>query len=438
MSYFRKPIVLLLVISYILVVNIGYIYFVSPAYSYLGYTFSEPHILDVMIATLLILIVTLFSPIDVKIPSDFIFWFLFIVLYVPSMYIPLYTIISIQSGVLTMFPIHLVITMVMMGLIWMRKIPLININTKNVPYKHFLIVFFGIFLILFVIIVRKFGFHIRLVQLDEVYDLRYSYREAKDVISTYAVTWFTKCIGPTLISLGLLKKKPHFVLLGFFSQIMIYSISGHKSVLFSTALLFLIYCCLSKNGKSFSIKFLGVFTGGLLLFIIIDLARSTDILTSLFLRRFIVTPGLLLGMYYEFFSFNPKALYAYSLFNGIFDDPYSTTPAFTIGLNYFGKAEVSANANLWADGFANFGIPGVIGVSLLLMFIAYICNCLALKFKNVSIVCLITAMPIWALTDTSLLTTLLTHGMLLNLLILYFLPKDQQEYNDKSGKKIPN
>ncbi|MBM6769041.1 MULTISPECIES: hypothetical protein [Bacillus cereus group] len=430
----RKPLLFLLVVSYILVINIGYIYFVSPAYSYLGYTFAKPHVLDVVIATLLILLVVIFGPISVKVPSDFIFWFLFTILYIPSMYIPLYSVASIQAGDLTILPIYLVITLVMLGLVLVRKIPIININIIGVPYKTFLFIFFSVFLIFFIVIVHKFGFHIRLVGFDEVYDLRYSYRENKDVISTYAITWFTKCIGPTLISLGLLKKKPFFVLLGFFSQLMIYSISGHKSVLFSTALLFLLYLCLSRNGKNFSIRFLGVFTVGLCFFLILDIARSTDILTSLFLRRFIVTPGLLLGMYYEFFSFNPKAVYAYSVFKGVFEDPYVVTPAFTIGLSYFGNEKASANANLWADGFANFGISGIISISLLLLFISYICNCLSLKFKKISIVCLIIAMPIWALTDTSLLTTILTHGLLMNLIILYFLPRDRDEQDNRLNR----
>ncbi|EOQ11115.1 hypothetical protein [Bacillus cereus] len=426
MFHFKKISLFFIVILYIVVINLGYIYFVSPSYAYLGYTFSPPPMTALIIATILILVVAMCASISVQAPSDFIFWFLFSILYIPIMYIPLYSVLSIQLGKLTVYPVYITITLSMLGLIWIKKIPSININIFYISNKAFFTIFFALYFSILTVIVRKFGFHFNLVGLDEVYELRYSYREVKDIFSTYAITWMTKCLGPTLLTLGFFKKKVSFVFLGLFSQIMVYSISGHKSVLFSTLLLIVLFFCLKKTGENFSLKFIGTITAGLLLFICIDVVYSSDILTSLFLRRFIVTPGLLLGMYYEFFSFHPKALYAYSIFRDFLENPYATPPAFTIGLTYFGDENVSANANLWADGFANFGIMGICMVSILLIGIAYICNCIMLKFKNVSMICLIIAMPIWALTDTSLLTTITTHGLLINILILYFLPPNQE------------
>ena len=92
--------------------------------------------------------------------------------------------------------------------------------------------------------------------------------------------------------------------------------------------------------------------------IVADKLLHSEWFTAILLQRLIATPGLLTGMYVEFFSAHPKAMLAHSVLAPFLAYPYDREPSFLIGRAYFGSETVQANANIWADGYANFGWAG--------------------------------------------------------------------------------
>ena len=97
-----------------------------------------------------------------------------------------------------------------------------------------------------------------------------------------------------------------------------------------------------------------------------------------------------------------------------------------IGDAYYGHVQgpidVSANANLWADAYANFGILGILFFTAILGGFLWILDSVA-KGASLKISTLLLAYPAYMLVNTKLQTTLLTHGLVLVLVILYILPR---------------
>ena len=97
------------------------------------------------------------------------------------------------------------------------------------------------------------------------------------------------------------------------------------------------------------------------------------------------------------------------------------SPGFLIGDVYFHNPAGNANANLWADGYANAGFLGIIIITLLLMLLLWIYDSISKK-KDLRVALLLIAMPAYAITNTSLLTSLLSHGWLPALLLMWYFP----------------
>jgi hypothetical protein len=209
-------------------------------------------------------------------------------------------------------------------------------------------------------------------------------------------------------------------------QILLFSVTGQKSIFFSVLIIVGIYFALRSRGKLFGLKVVG----GLITVIIasstLDKLFNSTFLSSLFVRRLMATPGLLTGYYYDFFSNHSKVFLAHSIFKPFLDYPYTFEPPFLIGNLYFNKPDMSANVNYIADAFSNFGYYGILFFTIILAIVLWIFDSVS-KHSNYYLTILILSMSAWSLTDTALFTSLLTHGILFALCIVYLMPRHKDE-----------
>jgi hypothetical protein len=132
-------------------------------------------------------------------------------------------------------------------------------------------------------------------------------------------------------------------------------------------------------------------------------------------------PALLTGEYFEFFSRNPKALLGHSILKPFVNYPYDLDISNLIGRAYFGSAQTSANANIWADAFGNFGLMGVVGFTFILALVLWLFDSRA-RGMDRRVVTLMLGIPAFSLANAGLLTCLLTHGIFFALLIVFVMP----------------
>lgn len=384
------------------------------------------------------LIPSFWLPINRERPSQLVYLLLYVLVFVPAMIIPLYTLqISIKR--LMFFDVALLISFVCLRIIY--RFPLLVIPRIRISPFLFWLGFILVTTIFYAYIINTYGFQFHWISFNDVYEVRSKYASElseNGVLSNYVIDWISNVLNPFLIVFGLIKRKFILVIMGILGQVMMYSITGNRTAILSGIYVFLIILSQRKKGRNFGIYLVLGLTGIVVVSCLIDSLTQTNWATSLFVRRLIITPGLLTGYYLQFFSEHPNTLLAHSIFKGIFPYPYPLNPPNLIGYIYWGNPNTSANANVWADAYANFGIWGVFGFTVLLGLVLWIFDSLA-SGKNIFVTTLVLSMPSLALVDGALLTALLNHGLGFAILLIYLLPKKitevnlQQEYQEKGG-----
>ncbi|WP_430534782.1 hypothetical protein [Listeria rocourtiae] len=414
----EKLVLVIGVLFYIASLYIGYIYLISPSYSYYSLIDLQPTISIKAISIVLALIPIIWSESTVSRPSQVVYWLLYILVYIPTMVMPDF----VRENPMDGFFLYKLVLLGCLALLasvgkW-KHLKIYPLRIKQAFVRTILYIsWFGLFGLIFL----KFGFHFRMVNLYDVYDIREGYHEeGRGSVAAYAMNWQSKIFNPLLMGIGIVNRRMIFIAIGVLSQLIIFSTTGQKSVAFSTLFILGILWCVGKKGQNFGVRFL--FSIAFLVFacIVLDFLSGGIQFTEIMTRRLMMVPGVLSSFYYDFFTANPHTHLGYSIFSSFVDYPYDANPPFLIGEAYFNNLEASANANLWADAFSAFGLWGVGIYTGILAIILWIYDSIA-KHNQFLLSVVLLAMPIWSLIDSSLITTFLTHGLLLAIIINYLL-----------------
>ncbi|KMT60377.1 hypothetical protein [Paenilisteria newyorkensis] len=418
-----NKIVLIIGISlYVYGLKLAYTDFISPAFSYFGFINLHPSAMEQFVSIVFVFIPILWSNTHAYRPSRIVYWILYMMVYVPAMIVPDYVRMNNFDAIIALKCVLLFC----MALIYMTgNFKLIPVYYTKVKTNVMLFVIALFSLSLWGIIIQTFGIHFNFSQVDDVYDLREAYRDQVNRLSGYAMNWQSKIINALLLALGFVNKNKLLICIGVLGQLFIFSITGQKSVALSSVFILVIIFCLRKSGRDFVLYFVYGITALVFLTMALDLVTNSSEYTSLFIRRMLITPGLLLSYYFDFFSVNPQVHLSHSILDPFLTYPYDKLPPFLIGEHYFGRVGLAANANLWADGFANFGYAGIIGFTVLLVGILYLYDSISAN-RNFIVSAALIAMPAWSLVDTSLITSLLTHGIVIAFIINYFLKTERK------------
>ncbi|WP_284643837.1 hypothetical protein [Paenibacillus silviterrae] len=314
------------------------------------------------------------------------------------------------------------------------KLPLIQVRKLKISYPLIWGIILFLNLLFSAYIVSTFGVSLNYFSFNEVYSIRANYISTLSRVGgllPYIIGWQANILNPVIIIEGLMRRNYYYLMMGLVGQLIIYSITGFKSVFFSVVLIFLIYIITSFFKRD---KIANIFLWGSafsVLLAIVTHFNNSNILSSLLLQRTIVMPGLLSGQYYQFFSENAKALLGHSIFRNIVQYPYSVQPPFLIGDFYYNSPSTEANANIWADAFANFGNWGIIIYTILFALVLWIYDSIS-KDLDYRFASMMLAVPSFTLANSSLLTSMLTHGILLCFIIIYLLPSTKYSNKHKN------
>jgi hypothetical protein len=137
--------------------------------------------------------------------------------------------------------------------------------------------------------------------------------------------------------------------------------------------------------------------------------------------------------YYDFFSQNEHVYLSHSIFKSFIEYPYSVPPAETIGHIHSSSGASGlrtwANTGIVADGYMNFGFAGIILWSVLLAVLLKIADAVT-QSRNIKTTWAILLLTFYIMVDGAPLTTLLTHGLFLAIMLCYFIPKEKSKLNE--------
>ena len=300
---------------------------------------------------------------------------------------------------------------------WILLFSLLGLRFKNdklkIPIKesNSVILFITIVMMLSVIITSGVNTGFRLhFSLEDVYELR---EEARGYTGPVLLSYLVSATGniiPVLVVYYILRKNKLMVALLIFIGILNFGIAGQKSTIFKilacAAMIFFTKIDLRKHLLPFTIIFL-------LVTYFLYVQYDNPALSWVFVRRVFYIPSVIDTFYYEYISQHGPLF---------FDTQASGELAFQISEDFINREGNRANNGLFSDAFVNLSGYGVLIMPILICLLVW-CYNYVLKGQNKSIIVFTSIIVATTLNGSFLTRCLLTHGLLLLLITLTFVPK---------------
>lgn len=345
------------------------------------------------------------------------YWFLFLTLNITPLLI-----VYIMSGVAESknaeIYIYLITIIAIIGILLVSrselKIPQVKITPKM----------FWIGIIVFMVIgysylVYTLGLPTKIIQaFKDVYGVRLSYRSLAGRFDDYFIQWLGNVVNPFILTFFIYKKKYKLIIIPFILQLALYGYAAYKSQ-FAVLLLAPFFALVLKNGikRNFIEKIMCL---SILVGLIAFYFKKLSIYLLIIIRIFLFPPLIALE-YYDFFWMYPKMLLSHSILGHFFKNIYNMDPNFYMATVYYGRSDMRLNVTWYGDAYMNFGIIGMILFAVLLYFIMMVIK--SVENKNIFLVSSLLFGGLMALFNGPILTTLLTNGLGLGLLMAYLLPE---------------
>jgi hypothetical protein len=421
----RAPVVALIALTYVAVLHHTYAQQIAPFFAYLQYAYRPPDALAYAFAISLVVALALVLPRRISRPSHFIAWVLFIVAVVPAIVIPQIAPALSRADALEL-AVWVAISYLPVATLGTRRALRGFVPRRPLRASTFWTLLIAAYAGLSGYVLATAGLNLQLPSLNDVYGVRaeLAAKEETDALLSYVVPLLAGVVNPAVLARGLWARKWAWVLAGVLGQVFVYSVSGNKTAVLSPIALAGGYLLLrSRRTPAATACLLAAPVVSVAVVLIDRLSRSVDgDVTSLIVRRFLVTPGLLTAGYVEVFDDIDKARLAHSVLSPFFDYPYAEDPPFLVGAAFFGNPETHANANILADGFANFGYLGMVAACLVAVVLLWAVDDAA-EGLPLGFACLVVLIPALALADSGILTTMMTHGFLATVMLLALAPR---------------
>jgi O-antigen polymerase len=418
-------VVVLGALTYVAVLHHAYAWQIAPFFAYLQYAYRPPDALAYAFAISLVVALALVLPRRITQPSHLIAWVLFIVAVVPAIVIPQIAPALSRADALEL-AVWVAISYLPVATLGTRRALRGFVPRRPLRASAFWPLLFAAYAGLSGYVLATAGLNLELPSLNDVYGVRaeLAAMEETDAMLAYVVPLLAGVVNPVVLARGLWARKWGWILAGVLGQVFVYSVSGNKTAVLSPIAIAGVYLLLrSRRPPPAAACLLAAPVVSVVIVLIDHLSRSVPgDLTSLIVRRFLVTPGLLTAGYVQVFDDIDKARLAHSILSPFFDYPYTKDPPFLVGATFFGDPSTHANANMLADGFANFGYLGMVAACLVCVVLLWAVDDAA-EGLPLGFACLVVLMPALALADSGILTTMLTHGFLATVVILALAPR---------------
>ena len=416
--------------AYVVLYVTTYVRVISPIYIDSGLVDNLPRDGSIAIAVSLAVLPALGLPASARRPSDVGLWILYLSGYVPSLIVPAFILDTGWALVPYWLTLAGSFAAVMVGVSRVH----LALRRVALPVRVYRWVLIALALGGSTAAVAAFGIPRGLPSLDAVYDVRDEFSEALERVGRfggYAVWWTGRAVAPLLIAYGVWVRRPLMVISGFGLFALVYGVAGFRSILFVAVLLFGLLLLIHRAPRLLGVLALAA-SGGLVLASLAVLAAGWDLPISLGVRRLLVVPGQVIAYYYDRFGEGPHYLLSHSVLSGITSSPYTESPAELVGREYY-AIPLNANGNLWADGLANFGLLGLAGASVLLAFLLVGLDAAA-RGRPLLVAVSVGGLSVWSVTNSGILTSLMTHGIGLTAVLLWLLPSRRALGRDRTHR----
>jgi hypothetical protein len=387
----------------------------APVYAYSGLIDAAPTTGARIVVAVLTALPAAWLPLPARRPSTIALWTLYLLGYVPATIVPLF----LEGDLNTVLPFEaaLVSSMAILVLIVRVRPPLVRVPHLSLTAFTRMLTALGLLSSLY--IAATFGVH-SLPGLAEVYTTRAQFNtvQAGAAAAGYVVPWAANVINPMLMALGAARRRADLVVLALLGQLLIYADTGYKSVLFSVALVPLVYFGVSRASRSFGL--LSTVATPVVLVAAVVASSITGHWSLTLATRVFATPGHVGWYYYDYFSTHSQYHLSHSFLSWVVPSAYNVDPPQLIGAVYFHQGN-DANANLWSDAFANFGFAGMVGFTVICGLALLVADALG-RGRDPRVAGPMMAIAGLSLASSGVFTTILTQGLALGCVLMALMP----------------
>jgi len=396
-----------------LLLDAAYAWVVAPQFGYMGLTY-DPDPQRYLESWLLTMAVLLASPLSIRRPSDVLVFLLVLTTVLP--FHSLYGLTdSSRTAVWSM-------TVGVLIVVLLRRLRTPTLPTPRIPVAASALGLLGLLGVTAAAMVGRGGMSSFNLDVLDVYEFRDESNERFAGWVAYLVLWSTKVVNPALTILAVARRRWLLVLLFVGVQILLFGMASHRAILAYPIIAGSLYWLSSKRWG------LALVAGGFTTLLILAMAAfewgGNSIFASLLVRRAFFVPGYLNFAYYDFFSAREFVHLSNSVLAGWIPYPYPAPPQAMVGAVAFPAAPDSwANAGFLASGYMQFGVPGVLLYSATTGLLLKIADGMIGRLASPRIGLAVVSIPFLILfTTADLPTTLLSHGLLLAMALLWVLP----------------
>lgn len=275
--------------------------------------------------------------------------------------------------------------------------------------------------------------HFRFItDLFNVYDIReeaasYNY----STLTSYLLSW-TVAINPMIMGVCFIRKKWVLVAMSLAVQMLSFGIDGRKTTFFMP---FLVIAILMLYRSSDVRQLKNLITAGISILtgfgIIEYFLFKTTFISDFGVRRVMIIPNQLGEYYYDFFTSNVPDYFRSSFLRHFgFHSPYQGGGlngfTYQIAAYYFRKQDMNANNGLASDGLANLGLAGCIIMPILLVVALKLLD-KSSRYLDKRLLIVVAIYISYNLLSTTLMTCLLTHGLIMMMMVLPLLENSDDE-----------
>lgn len=401
----------------------------SQLFGWLGLHWNPPGGIWMGLSVVMAVLPSLWMPIELKRPSHFAYWALYLMVIVPGMTVPYHVLARSPEDVL-MFTTAILTCFTALGV--SMHLPTFVIKRPDIDPKVFYGVVAGIVVVCALVTWATVGFKLDFGVAD-IYVRRHAARNvfAQQSAVSYIKGNLASALAPFAVAVGAVRRQWLLLAAGLFGSLIVFSVEGSRSAALLPVFIFAMYPVVSKFPRYFGFALVGGFLVLLGVSVGSYLVAKFPGLPLVVSWRFALVKGLLSAYYWDFFSTHPHVFYADGFLKGIMPNPYPLATPRMIGLTYFNSAETNSNANIFAAAYGDFGYLGMAFITLLTGAYFRLLDSFSVNRGFVVVVFLAGFIGVkW--TDVAFDTAILSHGMLVVTLLLYWLPDHALE-----TKRVP-
>lgn len=402
----EKALFFLAIFVYKVVIELVYLYRISPLFSYSLLT-TDVNIYKMLFSWVLCILLCYMIPTNEQKPSTYLYLFMTIIIWIPLIS---YYWMNNQSTVYVSCEMLCAIIVS----IWCR-IKKRSFFIRRTTPRNLMDILFALYVLLSAyLIIQRGGIDPRALDFRNVYLIRGEYEDL-GTVNGYLVNWCAKAFFPAMSSYMFLKKRKIAVTVSFVLQIGLYMAYGVKAFLASIVFLCLIYYLISRQYTLKSI--VSVFSISNVAAYLLDIAGITDALRAFLPYRTLFIPAKNQFHYYEYFLTHDYLNLSGTFFGRLFSTYAYDKPIGFVVEAYFINSGSNGNTGVFSYGFADFGFWGMVAVAFLVGFLFWFIDCTT---YNVPIAFTVGALSYWVITmnDNSLLITMITGGFIFLIVLL--------------------